>query len=196
MVTDNRKGQSGSSRWISLGTMTYALTLARPVHPRRRLALLVRLAAVHVAGNQGQVALQPADPIFQISTRYLFWGVGACEFFVGMACLLASDLMSANLLLLWLTSSLVIYRLGLLATGVTSLGAYYQTTAHQFGVSTGRMNVLCGLATGSLWCGSALCVAVLWRSRNREEPLQRLKSEKTLLPPSGIQRRRPDRARG
>ncbi len=127
--------------------------------------VLIGLAAAHLAGNQGHLLIQPAEPVFQVSTRYLFWGLGACELAVGLACLLGSDLMLANGLVLWLTSSLLVYRLGLLDSGVATLRAYYLTMAHAFGVSAGTLNIWFGSAIGGLWCGSGLGVALLWQER-------------------------------
>ena len=143
--------------------------------------LLIGFAAAHLAGNQGGITLQPADPVFQVSSRYLFWGLGVGELVVGLVCLLAGDLMLANALLLWLTSVLVIYRLGLLDFGVTTLRAYYQTMAQQFGVSAGALNLLFGLAVGGLWCGSAFGVGWAWKDRK-----VRLRSRKMSCPACGV----------
>ncbi len=143
--------------------------------------LLIGFATAHLVGNQGGITLQPADPIFQVSSRYLFWGLGASELVVGLVCLFASDLMLANALALWLTSVLVIYRLGLLVCGMNTLRAYYQTMGHQFGISAGALNLLFGLAVGSLWCGSAFGVGWAW-----EERKERLRSLKMTCPACGV----------
>ena len=137
--------------------------------------VLVGLGAAHLVGNQGQITLQPMDPLLQVSSRYLFWGTGGCELCVGMVCLLAGDLLLANGLVLWLTTCLLVYRVGLLTVGVATLRGYYQTMAEQFGVGAGLLNVLFGTAAGVLWCGSAVGVALLWRAGRQKASLESLK---------------------
>jgi hypothetical protein len=143
------------SHWLRTGTRVTGL-------------VLVGLGTAHLVGNQGEISLQPIDPLLQVSSRYVFWGAGICELCVGLVCLLAGDLLLANGLVLWLTTCLVGYRLGLLHLGVATLRGYYQTMAQELGVGADVLNVAFGAAAGSLWCGSALGVVLLWKADRRK----------------------------
>lgn len=143
-----------------------------PMHPRwlntftRSAGLgLIALAVFHFVGNQGEIVFQPSEPIFEVSTRYLFWGLAGLELIVALGCLFSKSLLTPNLLLAWLTTNIGLYRLGLLYFGVRTTSAYYETMAHRFGLSNAAMNFACSVALIGLWCGSISVVALLWKPK-------------------------------
>lgn len=127
--------------------------------------VLLGLAVAHFVGNQGELEEQPADPVFLISTRYLFWALAGAELFVALVCLLGKSRMLANGLLLWLVTNLAVYRVGLLFLGVSSVRAYFATMAANFGLSPVGLSVLSGLVVSLLGSGSAVAVIQLWRAK-------------------------------
>lgn len=127
--------------------------------------VLLGLAVAHFVGNQGEIEEQPADPVFLISTRYLFWALAGAELFVALVCLSDRSRMLANALLLWLVTNVAVYRVGLLWLGVSSVRAYFAAMAENFGLSLTGLSVLNGLMMSLLGSGSAVAVIQLWRAR-------------------------------
>jgi len=86
------------------------------VYSSGALLLATALAKIVSAFGTAQ-ALQTADPIFAIQFRFLFLVVGAIELMAGLFCLMGKRLGLRLLLIAWLATSFVIYRLGLLWLG-------------------------------------------------------------------------------
>ncbi len=131
--------------------------------------LLIAMAMLHIIGNQGENVLQPVDPVFGISTRHVFWVLAGLEVLVATVCLFFKETDFKIISVLWFTSTLLLYRLALLYFGVKTIGAYYDTMAWNFGVSTGVMNFLLAFVTAYLWLGSILFFILLRRETHKKE---------------------------
>lgn len=124
--------------------------------------LLLALGLVHLLGNQGRELVQPPDPVLLVSSRYLFWGLGGVELIVALVCLWARTPQLPAMLVAWLTSNLLVYRVALFWFGVSDVKAYYDTMANAFGVSARTVDVLMMLAVGYLLVGSCVALLRLW----------------------------------
>lgn len=124
--------------------------------------LLLALGLAHLLGNQGRELVQPPDPVLVVSSRYLFWGLGGVELIVALVCLWARSPQLPAVLVAWLTSNLLVYRVALFWFGVYDVKAYYDTMANAFGVSVRTMDVLMTLAVAYLLVGSCVALLRLW----------------------------------
>jgi hypothetical protein len=131
--------------------------------------IFLAMAIAHFIGNQGEATIQPPDPIFDVSSRYLFWILAGVEMLVAIVCLFTKLTSLKTLSIFWLTSNLLIYRLFLYYFGVHSVRAYYSTMAYSFGVSVDTTNVLMALLTAYIWLGSGLSLFMLRKKSNRNE---------------------------
>lgn len=130
--------------------------------------ILLAIAAMSLVGNVGKLIIQPSDPIFGVSSRYLFWVLAGFELAAAVICLFGNSRSFQNLVVFWLTSNLLIYRLFLFYSGVKTIRAYYDTMAYSFGVSASALNILFGTGIIFLWLGSGLSLFLLRKESKRE----------------------------
>lgn len=129
--------------------------------------ILVAMATAEVFGNQGAVIVQPADPILGISSRYPFWALAIVKSAVAAVCLFSTAERLKHMMVFWLASYLVLYRLGLLCTGVHFVTAYFERMAANFGLSPGAMSFLFSLGVGFLWFDSGAHFFFCTRTRDK-----------------------------
>lgn len=130
--------------------------------------LLLAIGTMQLIGNRGHGLVQPDDPVFAISSRYLFWGVSGVELIVGLICLTARLSSLPITLIAWLTTNLLVYRVALFWFGTRDLKAYFVTMADTFRISPRMIDVLLTLAMGYLLCGSYVVLARAWWAKRRE----------------------------
>ena len=68
--------------------------------------------------------LLPHDPIFGISTRYLFWITSGLCLITGRVCLSAESDFARSLLTVWMVTTLAVYRLGYIWSGSHGIEGY------------------------------------------------------------------------
>ena len=79
--------------------------------------LLVTAMAKIISSTGNAQVLKNIDPILSISFQKVFWIVGAIELIVSLICLFGKRTRLQALLAAWLSTSFVVYRLGLLWVG-------------------------------------------------------------------------------
>jgi hypothetical protein len=149
--------QSRSARFVSAFNLSAGL-------------LLVAMGMLHLLGNRGSGLMQPPDPIFAISSRYLFWMLGVLKILLAAVCLGAKSPGTPPLWVAWLATNLLVYRVALVWFGTCDVKAYYVTMANAFGISPRTVDVLVTLGVGYLLAGSYMALVWMWWSRKQALP--------------------------
>lgn len=79
--------------------------------------LLLTATAKCVSATGSSKILQNDDPIFGIPFRAMFWTAGGIEAAIALFCLFAKNLVIPASLVSWLSTTFVIYRIGLVSVG-------------------------------------------------------------------------------
>jgi ribosomal protein S27E len=138
-------------------------------------ALLAAVATAYFICNLANASLvQPRDPIFMISMRTLFWILGASELAVALICIFARRPRLKLVLVLWLATSLLLYRFGLQWAGVHNPRGYLGILADTFSLSTGATDIILKALVLYLLIGSSALVVwsrlqQLFPARAKEE---------------------------
>jgi glucan phosphoethanolaminetransferase (alkaline phosphatase superfamily) len=131
-------------------------------------ALLAAFVTVLVIGNVASAKLvQPQDPLLAISMRTLFWILGAVAMAVVLVAIFMRQPRFKLALILWFTTNLIVYRMGLQWQGVHNIRGYVGSLAHTFELSTSFTNSLLNLLFLYLFAGSA--GLLLWNFLVRPE---------------------------
>jgi hypothetical protein len=104
--------------------------------------------------------VQPRDLIFIISTRTLFWILGASELALALVCIFTRQSRLKLMLVLCLATNLLLYRFGLQWAGAHSPQVYLGSLADTFGLSTGATDAILKALVLYLLIGSF--VLLLW----------------------------------
>ncbi len=133
--------------------------------PLQRAAglLLACVGSCLLLGSHQGNLLYPPDPVFEISSRLVFWIIGGMAGVIGIFCLFARGGFAPAGLVLWFALSLLVYRMGLLMLGVGDARPYIAMTASDYGLSPRSLGVWLALAVGG-----AAGLALLSVRRERE----------------------------
>jgi uncharacterized CHY-type Zn-finger protein len=142
------------------------------------LAMASALFVINVTGPTDLIT--PHDPIFGLPIKAIYWT------FVGLALAVALDILFGTkpfrpmLLLAWLTTNFLIYRIGLISFGSHGLTGFFGGFPYAFGMPARVANGLIQAIMGYLFIGS---YGTLWSlARQQNEDKAPLPAElKTLL---------------
>jgi hypothetical protein len=81
------------------------------------LVLGTSAVAKIVSGMGTADALFVPDPIFGVSFRYVFFGVAIVELWIAFLCLFSRNRRIQGILIVWLATCFILYRVGLLLSG-------------------------------------------------------------------------------
>jgi hypothetical protein len=141
------------------------------------LLLLATALAKLVSSMGADKILQTADPIFGIHFRTLFWLVGGVEALVALACFWGKRIELQVGLLIWLATSFLLYRVGLILV-------HYQHPCPCLGTLTGMLHIsentaqriVEGVLTYLLFGGFASLLWLINRRGQNEMPVPALKT--------------------
>jgi DNA-directed RNA polymerase subunit RPC12/RpoP len=119
-------------------------------------------------------AVPPREPLFLISIPVLFWVVGGLVLVVALGCLLFDKLIFQIAGLAWLTTCLLVYRVGLFWDGAHTLGGYLGSVSCAFGISSAAAGTAADALLLGLFLGSGL--SLLWLSCQRGPAMNDLKT--------------------
>src|ERR1035437_4880545 len=153
--------------------------------------LLAMASALFLINLTGPVHLvQPHDPIFAISLRYLFWIIGGIAVLAAWLCLFSERPALPTAWVAWLATNFLIYRIGLYWNGCHDLTGFLGSFSYAFGIPAKAANMMADLAFAYLLMGS--CAALLWQwRRSSKNPSIHQSIIETVLP----RLRRPYRVR-
>jgi hypothetical protein len=98
-------------------------------------------ACLLMAGHDRSL-VAPPDPVLEISSRWVLWGIGGISGLIGLVCVFARREFLPLFLLAWFTFSLLIYRAGYFLLGTMDVQAYVAMTAADYGMSARSFLVL------------------------------------------------------
>jgi DNA-directed RNA polymerase subunit RPC12/RpoP len=124
--------------------------------------------------------ITPHDPILGLSTKILFWTVGGIAFSIALDCLFGNRLFRPMLLLAWLVTSFLVYRIGLVSLGSHGLTGFLNGFSDAFGIPAKIASGLVQTIWGYLFAGSYCAVWCL--ARQRKLAANRLPTESKLSP--------------
>ena len=134
------------------------------------LLLATAIAKLVSAGGSARI-LQYPDPILEISFRNVFWIVGITELIIAFVCFLGKRLGLQSVLVAWLATSFLAYRLGLWWSGwqrpCSCLGNLVDAIHISPQVAD---NVMKGVLT-YLLIGSYATLFWLWKQRKKAAPI-------------------------
>jgi DNA-directed RNA polymerase subunit RPC12/RpoP len=136
-------------------------------------ALLLALAAALFVVNLSRPSdfVSVRDPIAGLPSTLCFWVLGLIALRMGLNCLFGGQTRPQLMLILWLSTSLIIYRVGMHFLGATAgMKGYLGEMAGAFGVSSGAMASWLTIAVGCLAIGSLAAITMVWA-------LERMKKE-------------------
>lgn len=127
-------------------------------------ALLLAVAFALFLANfaTGEVA-QPRDPVLQVSMRWLFWIVGVVMLAGGWHCLFGNRSFTQLALVAWIAANLVIYKVGLIWTGVQNSAVMLGSLPDTFGITAGTAVFLSNVVIVYLFAGSFALMIWLWK---------------------------------
>ena len=111
--------------------------------------------------------LLPHDPIFGISTRYLFWITSGLCLAMALVSLSGESDFKRSLLTVWMVTTLVVYRFGYIWLGSHGLEGYLGSISDAFGVSTATAEMAADAALAYLVLGSYFVLIGLWLQTKR-----------------------------
>jgi hypothetical protein len=131
-------------------------------------ALLLALATALFLVNFQETPLDfvPArDLVFNLQLPTLFWILGGILGITALFCLFGDQTTLQLIHVLWLSISLMVYRLSLLFLGVNGgVKGWLGEMADAFGVSTSTMGALLAMAVWYLFIGSSITITFVWAS--------------------------------
>jgi len=127
------------------------------------VALLAALAAaVFLCNWASETLIQPHDPVLLISTRILFWILGAVGSVLALICIFAKNPQLKLILILWFALNLIIYGIGLSWVGAHGAYGYLGGLADTFGLSTSTAETILKALFVYLLVGSSALLAWSW----------------------------------
>jgi len=130
--------------------------------------LLAVAVALFFSSRVGADIILPRDPIFAISTRYLFWILGGMCLGVALFTLSGEPTFMRAMMIAWLATNLAVYRLGCLWYGGHRLGGYLGSFSDAFGLSTATAGIMAEVLLSYLVFGSYFVMVCLWRQNRRD----------------------------
>ena len=126
-------------------------------------------AAAKVLSSMGHVALLDAiDPVFGVRYRILFAGVGAVEACVAVACVVWRNVVGRLGVIAWMTSNIVVYRIGLWWMEYKGHCRCLGTYTDNIGVS--EQHAEAALVSAVWYCGIGVVLsAILIRSKRKSD---------------------------
>jgi hypothetical protein len=126
------------------------------------------LAKLVAAGGKAG-SLVATDPILGLSFQNVLWIVGMIEVSIALICFLVSASVLKVVLLAWLATAFVVYRLGLLGIGFTQPCACLGSLTDAIGLSPEAADIIAVGILLYLLLGSYFALLCLWR-RQRTPP--------------------------
>ena len=130
--------------------------------------LLAMASALFLINLTGPVYLvQPHDPIFAISLRYLFWIIGGIAVLAAWLCLFSERPALPTAWVAWLATNFLIYRIALYVEGCHSLTGFLASVTYAFGLPAKAASVLVDVAFAYLLIGSCAALLCHWRHSSK-----------------------------
>jgi hypothetical protein len=128
------------------------------------LLLLTSVAKI-ISATGGQKILQALDPVTHLYFRHEFIAVGFVEMAIALICFFSNKIVSSTLLMAWLATNFMVYRVGLVILG-------YHKPCTCLGNFTDRVHIppetadtLMKIILAYLLLGSYASLFWLWRQR-------------------------------
>ena len=125
--------------------------------------LLVAGISKIVSGLGHASILERIDPLFHLQFRFLMLGVGTLELIVVVFCIIGCDQMRKIIVLTWLTTTLLIYRIGLWWVGWHRPCSCLGNLTDALHVRPQTADTVMKIILGYLLIGSYASLFWLWR---------------------------------
>lgn len=109
--------------------------------------------------------LQNPDPLLSISFRYVFWIVGAFELAVALVCFFSKCMGLRSVLVAWLATSFLVYRLGLVLVDYHKACSCLGNLTDALHISPQTADTAMKIILAYLLIGSYGTLFWLWRQR-------------------------------
>lgn len=141
--------------------------------------LLATAMAKIISVKSSAKILDFPDPVFLIPYRWVLLGAGLVEVGVAVACLVGREIKLQGLLLAWLSSAFILYRLGLVLTGYHKMCPCLGTLTQALHVRQESAALAMNVILGWLLFGS--CAVLFWLRKHPAEAAW--KGERPNAPP-------------
>jgi len=135
------------------------------VHPAAVLLFIMALASLYSAsGTSGAdtFVMDQRDPLLFLKYRHVFLAAGVLELLLSAYLLMGCGLWTKLLLAAWLSTCLLVYRLGFRFTGEPNIYDYLGDIPARFFISAHVFDLVMLVVLGWLSIGSYSLLAVLW----------------------------------
>lgn len=130
------------------------------------LLLITGLAKI-ISGAGNARILNSPEPLLSVPFRYLFWVVGGIELVVAGNCFFNKKVTVVMMLVAWLTTNFLFYRLGLLWIGYEKPCACLGSMTSAIGISPNVADNVMKVILGYLFIGSYAALIWLWKQNHR-----------------------------
>jgi DNA-directed RNA polymerase subunit RPC12/RpoP len=147
--------------------MNMAATKTMRIFADSSAVLLLAMASALILINLTSPVhlVQPHDPIFGISLRYLFWIISGMAVLIAFFCLFSNHPAQSGPWVAWFATSFLICRVALYCAGSHGLTGYLGSFSYAFGISATTANSLADMVFAYLLIGSL--VALTWPSMGK-----------------------------
>ena len=130
--------------------------------------LLIVTAAAKFIGSTGRAGiLQSADPIIQMPFRSVFVLAGLVELLIGLACLFWRRVICVSMMLAWLATVFLIYRLGLVWVDYHKPCSCLGNLTEALGIAPESADIFIKCVLGYMLIGSYASLIWFWRNRGQ-----------------------------
>lgn len=140
------------------------------------ILLLVTALAKLISSSGTAEVLEVFDPIFRMPFRHVFWIVGTLELIIAIICFSGASINVKLGLVVWLSTSFMIYRICLWAIDYKKPCRCLGTFADVFHLSQDTVNLFMKIALVYLFIGSGIALLLLRRSKANLSIVNTLKS--------------------
>jgi len=114
--------------------------------------------------------LQMPDPILAIAFRYVFWAVGSLELGMAAICFLSKRITLQAVLVAWLSTNFVVYRLGLFWVGYLKPCSCLGNLTDALHILPETADTCMKIVLGYLLVGSYATLFTLWKQAPSASP--------------------------
>lgn len=132
------------------------------------LLLIIAASVLLINLTAPATLIPPSDPIFNISTRTLFWIVGLITLFSSVVCLFDAEAVWPVFLGAWIATNFAIYQKAARWQGCHGLTGYLGGFTQAFGISAQLANGVATMISACLLAASYGMILRLWWGRKAD----------------------------
>lgn len=133
------------------------------------LLLITAVAKLFTTFDHAKI-LHVRDPILTVSFRVLFWVLGLVEWLIALTCFFSKQTQLQLILLAWLSTNFVFYRIGLLWIGYVKPCSCMGNLTDALHIPPQTADIVMEIILAYLLIGSYVALSWLWWKRKKEIP--------------------------